>query len=120
MKRDMDLFRKLVFAIEDCPSDHIPDNLEIDGYTTEQIRYHNYLLVDSGLAKGEDATTFDDALPQWLVLHLTSAGHDFADAARSDSIWNKGKSLVLEKAGAVSIDVMKEVLINVAKSALQL
>jgi len=94
--------------------------LEIDGYTTEQIGYHSYLLVDAGLAKGVDATTLGDTLPNWLVLHLTSAGHDFADAARNDSIWSKAKNVVIEKTGAVTIDIMKQVLISVAKNALQL
>ena len=120
MKRDMDLVRKLVLLAEDCPSGQVPNNSNIESYTIEQIQYHNYLLVDSGLAKGIDVTSNCDDLPQWLVLHLTSAGHDFADAARNDSIWNKAKSLVVEKAGAVSIEVMKGLLVDLAKNALQI
>lgn len=120
MKRDLDLIRKLVLAVEDWPSGSIPGALEIEGYTSEQIGYHNYLLVDAGLAQGVETTTLEDTLPNWLLLHLTSAGHDFADAARSESIWNKAKNVVIENAGAVTIDVMKQVLISIAKNALQL
>ncbi len=54
MKRDFDLIRKLVFAIEECPSGQMPEGL--DGYTPDQVGYHNYLLVDAGLAKGVDTT----------------------------------------------------------------
>ncbi|WP_374566415.1 DUF2513 domain-containing protein, partial [Nitrosomonas sp.] len=82
MKRDFELIRKLILSIE---NDSQGKN-EIDGYSEEQIGYHAYLLVDAGLAKGIDVTTAHDVLPQWQALHLTSAGHDFADAARNESI----------------------------------
>lgn len=120
MKRDLDLIRKIIFAVEDCPLGSTPGNLEIEGYTAEQIGYHSYLIVDAGFARGADATFYEHTLPNWKILHLTSAGHDFADAARSDSIWAKAKKLVIEKTGGATIDVMKQVLISAAKHALDL
>lgn len=115
MKRDFELIRKLILAAED----NIEGKIEINGYSKEQIGYHSYLLVDAGLAKGQDVTTIHDVvMPQWQILHLTSAGHDFADAARNESIWQKATGIVKEKAGSVTIDVMKQVLISVIKNAL--
>lgn len=116
MKRDFELIRKLILATESDSQGKI----EIDGYSKEQVGYHTYLLVDAGLAKGIDVTTTHDVLPQWQILHLTSAGHDFADAARNESIWQKAKEIVKDKTGGVTIDVMKQVLISIIKNALEL
>ena len=120
MIRDLDLIRKLVLAVEAVPTGYAQNDIEIDGYTKEQIGYHSYLLVDAGLAKGLDSTTMVDTSPMWLILHLTSAGHDFADAARDESTWHKAQGIVKDKAGGVTLDVMKQVLISVVKHSLGL
>ena len=120
MKRDLDLIRKLVLAVEAVPTGYALDDIEIDGYSKERIGYHSYLLVDSGLAKGLDATVMGDSSPMWLILNLTSAGHDFADAARDESTWQKAQGIVKDKAGGVTLDVMKQVLISVVKHSLGL
>nr|MBS0021871.1 DUF2513 domain-containing protein [Gammaproteobacteria bacterium] len=99
MKRGLELIRKLVLAVEEYPSGTTPDDIHVEGFTPEQIGYHSYLLVDASLAKGVDVMTISDTLSNWHVLHLTSAGHDFADAARSESTWNKAKTIVKDKAG---------------------
>ena len=120
MKRDLELIRKLVLAAEASPTGYVKDDLEIEGYTPEEIGYHVYLLADAGLAKGIDATTLGCTSPNWRILHLTSTGHDFADAARDEGTWRKATGLVKDKAGGVTLDVMKQVLISVIKNALGL
>jgi len=57
MKRDMELIRKMVLAVEDAPTGFAPHPLKIAGYTKEQVGYHAYLMVDHGLAKGPRVTT---------------------------------------------------------------
>src|SRR3712207_3904379 len=109
MKRDMDLIRKIVLAVEDAPSGHAPD-LQLDGYTKEQIGYHSYLIVDAGFAAGVDWTSHGDPGPQWLLTHLTWAGHEFADAARDESRWNSAKTTVKDKAGTVTTGVLTQLL----------
>lgn len=118
MKRDLELIRKLVLAAEDVLTGFVQDDIEIDGFSKEQIGYHAYLLVDSGLAKGLDVTSISDTSPQWRILHLTSAGHDFAAAARDEPTWKKATGLVKDKVGGVTLDVLKQVLIGVIKNAL--
>ena len=120
MKRDLELIRKLVLAAEASPTGYVKDDIEIEGYSPEQIGYHSYLLVDAGLAKGIDATTMGKNSPDWRILHLTSAGHDFADAARDETTWRKATGLVKDKAGTVTLDVMKQILISLVKNALGL
>ena len=120
MKRNLDLIRKLVLAVEDLPTGTALNEIEIEGYSPDEIGYHSYLVVDAGLAKGIDVQTLSDTSPNWQILHLTSEGHDFADAARSESTWNKAKGIIAAKGGSATIDVMKQVLIGVIKHTLGL
>jgi hypothetical protein len=120
VKRDFDLIRKLVLAVEDGPTGNVTEDLEIDGYTPEQVGYHSYLIVDSGLAEGIDMGAMGDTSPNWQIINLTSAGHDFADTVRSDSTWNKATVIIKDKAGGVTLDLLKQVLIGVVKSGLGL
>lgn len=120
MKRDMDLIRQMTLAIESSPKGWSESSLTIDGYTPEQIGYHAYLLVDSSLAVGHDVTHMGSSGPEYLITHLTWAGHDFADACRDETIWNKAKSTIKEKVSSVTFDVMKELLMKFLKSAVGL
>lgn len=110
MKRDMELIRKMVLLMEDHPSGWAPD-MEIEGFTAGQIGYHAYLLVDSGLASGSDVTNSGSSGPEYILTHLTSAGHDFADSARTQYIWDEVMADMREK-GVVSaaLDVVKKLL----------
>ena len=65
MKRDFEVIRKLVLAIEDSPTGTVPGGLQIDGHSAEKIGYHSYLLVDLGLAKGIDVGTINGTSPNW-------------------------------------------------------
>lgn len=110
MQRDMDLIRKMVLAIEAHPSGWAP-KVQLDGYDSGQVGYHAYLLVDSGLAVGSDMTTSGSSGPQYCIDHLTSTGHDFAESARSEFIWNEVRD-EMKKKGVVSaaLDVVKRLL----------
>jgi uncharacterized protein DUF2513 len=120
MKRDLDLVRKLVLAVEDLPTGTVLGGIEIDGYSPEQIGYHSYLVVDAGLAKGINVQTLSDTSPNWQILQLTSEGHDFADAARNDTTWNQAKVVVAEKGGGATLEIVKQVLIGLIKHSLGL
>lgn len=110
MRRDMDIIRKMVLTIEEHPGGWAP-RLHIDGYSSGQIGYQAYLLVDSGLAVGSDITTFGSAGPEHIINHLTSTGHDFAESARNEFIWNEVHEEMKRK-GVVSatVDVVKRLL----------
>ena len=109
MKRDLDLIRKIVLAIEDAPSGFAPD-LSFEGFSPAQLRYHAYLLVDAGLARGTDVTTMGSQGPEVLITSLTWAGHEFAEAARDDTRWKKAMAIVGEKGGAITFEVLKQLL----------
>ena len=114
MKRDLDLIRKMVLAIEDTSSGFAAD-LSFEGYTPAQVRYHAYLLVDGGLARGTDVTTMGSQAPEFLVTSLTWAGHEFAEAARDETGWKKTVATVVEKGGAITFEVLKQLLSGLMK-----
>lgn len=115
MRRDPDLMRKLILAVE-----AEVDTDSIEGYDLKQIGYHAYLAVDARLANGIDMTTIEDTLPQWQITHLTWAGHDFADAARDETMWTKARARIASVGGSVSFDVLKDLLVAIAKNAVGL
>ena len=118
MKRDLELIRRMILAIEDAPTGWAPRRLEIEGYTDTQIGYHAYLLVDAGLAKGQDVTTMGSDGPEAIITSLTWAGHEFADAARDEYRWKKAMMVVQEKGGTVTLGVLTQLLISLMKGAL--
>ena len=110
MKRDMELIRKMALLMEDHESGWAPDMI-FEGYSAEQVGYHAFLLVDSGLATGSDVTNSLSSGPEYILNHLTSAGHDFADSARSQFIWDEVMA-DMRKKGVLSaaLDVVKKLL----------
>jgi hypothetical protein len=118
LKRDMDLVRKIVLAIEDHPHGYAPDRLDVEGYTQGQIGYHLYLMVQAGLIEGVESSNLESDSPGAKATCLTWAGHEFAAAARSEGIWAQAKKGIKEKIGSASMTVITQYLQSLAKSAL--
>jgi len=117
MKRDMELIRKLVLALEDAQTGYAPDDLGIKGYTPEEIGYHAYLIIDAGLATGNDVSHMGSTSPEAMLTSLTWAGHEFAEAARDESRWKKAMGIVQEKGGSVTLSVLTQLLTGLMKGA---
>ena len=117
MKRDLELIRKMVLAVEDSPSGWAPQSMSFSGYSAAQVGYHGWLLIDAGLAKGADTTDQQSEGPEAMITSLTWAGHEFADAARDDSRWQKAMGAVRERGGAVTLAVLTQLLVSLMKSA---
>ena len=103
MKRDMDLARRILQAVESSDGDP-REYVELD-FVDEQpknfVSYHVVLLAEAGLIEAQDLVTYGYDGYKWMPKRLTSAGHDFLDAARHEENWNEGKRL-LEKAGVAA------------------
>lgn len=114
MKRDMDLIRKLLLFCEGIEGNDVSSSTLLEGYAEEQIRYHAYLLVDAALAKGMNVSHLGCVLPQYLLNSLTWAGHEFLDAARDETTWNKAKT-VFTSIGGFMLPVLIELLLKSMK-----
>lgn len=114
MKRDMDLAREILLALEEMPADEEVE-LNLEGYSQEEISYHVRLLSEAGLIEAEDRSGYggDD----WQPERLTWAGHDFLEASRDQGRWEKATKLVKEKVGGITLDALKAILIKLATEA---
>jgi hypothetical protein len=95
MKRDMDLVRSILLAIEACNDRYGMREVKVDGYSDELVSYHLALLYREKMISGAEVST--TAGYYILGAQLEWKGHEFLDAARSDTIWNKAKVQAKEK-----------------------
>jgi hypothetical protein len=119
MKRDMDLVRGILLAIEENESGFAPRQITIDGYSSEQIGYHVHIMIQGGLLKGAEVTHMHSASPESIASTMTWAGHDFIESARNAERWKQTKGLV-EKVGGAAFNVWTTVLTHIVMKNLGL
>ncbi|HGL6720489.1 DUF2513 domain-containing protein [Burkholderia contaminans] len=109
MKRDMDLIRELLLKLEALPMRMggivvIPpdtEEIQVDGYTVEQIDYHLSLIREAGLVETGGVK------PSVGIgfRRLSWAGHDFLESIRSPEVWAKTKAGALA-AGGFTVELL--------------
>lgn len=109
MKRDMELCRKILFAIEEQHKGETIMDLSIENYTMEQVAYHCKIMYEAGfLSYYEGYYTFE-GISDFQVGGLTWEGNDFLDKIREDTIWNKTKTTIIKGGLSMTVDVIKQV-----------
>lgn len=106
MKRNWDVIRKILIQVEALPSeDDTLGSDAITGVIPELAAYHMRLLIEAGLLEGgcRNAT----AAPWCYVSRMTWAGHEFLDAVRRDTIWNKLREMARDRCLDLSFEVIK-------------
>jgi hypothetical protein len=118
MKRDMDLIREILMSIAAYPNS-TPYLLELvfPGHSKDQVSYHCRLLLDAGLI---DAHCYaaNKGPDDWVIKGLTWAGHEFLEASRDNTRWNKAKKIIAEKTGSLSFEILKSILMDLMKGAI--
>lgn len=94
MKRDLNLVRDILLWATEQDGAGIGQNPVLPDYSEETIAHHVHLMWEAGLVDAVEITTLDGPGPSAILLSVTWAGHDFIDAARDNTIWNKTKSKV--------------------------
>lgn len=122
MKRDLDLVRKLLIYFEEKETAEVVREVEIDGYDRINVLYHLVLMDEAGFLQCERtvSSTTPDRVIKVSPFLLTWKGHEFLDAARNEDNWNTVKKSVLTKTGALSFEVVKQLLNKTALSSLGL
>src|SRR5687767_14319303 len=109
MQRDLDLIRKILFALETKPHPKAIETLEIEGYDDLTVRYHLNLLAQAKLIDYEPELTNTGRIIKVLAFNPSWQGYEFLDAVRSEAVWNKVKSQATEKGTALPFDVLKTI-----------
>jgi Hypothetical protein (DUF2513) len=120
MKRDMELIRELMLAIESQDGDFNYESTGAIGYDESQIDYHLELLIEAKLVVGEVYHQMGGCSPVIRVERLSWDGHEFCDNARNESIWKEAKKIIAEKGGSVAVGVLIQLLSSMAKQQLGL
>lgn len=118
MKRDMNLIRSMLLAVEASDTGWAPDRLTIEGYDPKVVGYHSYLIVQSGLCEGIDITGAESIGPEAVLTKLTWAGHEFLDAARDETRWRKAMSITAKSAGTITIGALTQLLTSLMMQSL--
>lgn len=117
MKRDFELIRKILLEVEAAPVGTSPIEVDaVDGYDEATVWGHVDLLIDAGLLEGKVIRS-NEGLIGVAIKKITWDGCDFLDAARDNGLWQKAFSTVKEKGGAMTFDVLKELLKRLALAA---
>lgn len=117
MKRDMELIRKIILEVEKAQDNQI--DLKIESYSEQEIGYHVYLLIQGGLVEGiEFPKTNESLLPTATPTNLTWNGHEFADAMRNESIWDKAMEIVKKNGGHITNGVLIQLLTSMIKDSI--
>lgn len=119
MNRDMDLIRKILFAIEDKFIDVAIYDLSIDGCDKKTVAYHCDLLHQAGLVKDYKAQYAGNELYTFGVSSLTWEGHNYLDKIRSETIWNKTKAIVKERGLPLAFETIKEITSELISAAVK-
>jgi hypothetical protein len=112
MRRDIDLIRLILMEIETGTA---PEGL--NRHTEKEIVFHSALAIEAGLLQGQvlrNETRGDSA----IIERLTWAGHDFLDSARDETNWNKAKAMIAQAGGAWTFEIVKSLLVELAKKSL--
>jgi len=102
----MELVRKILLIIEASPIKRGSITIEIDGYSDEEISYHIQILKEHGIIEAADynATT----RYCWRAKKLTWDGHDYLDAIRDDTRWEKIKAWISSAGKILTIETIKQ------------
>ena len=88
MRRDNDYLRSLLFRVEDDPAHIVVFARTLDADAKEM--HHVDLLCDAGLLLEVGNSTY----------RMTNNGHDYLEAIRDDTVWEKTKAGVGAIGGA--------------------
>ena len=88
MKRDMDLVRRILIAIEDSVDPDLRSVLRFPDADHARVNHHFHILKQSGLVAIVDRSTHG---AEYLDVYLTWAGYEFLDAIRDEARWTQLK-----------------------------
>ncbi|QIG80404.1 DUF2513 domain-containing protein [Stakelama tenebrarum] len=123
MKRDMDLVRAILLAVEAKPS---PEGLRIEELDvphypdSSERRKHLVMMAEAGFFVHEPSksSTNPDRVITTQIFDLSWAGHEYLDAIRDPEIWKRTKEGT-RKIGNSSFEFVIELAKAYAKNTLR-
>lgn len=116
MKRDWDLIRHILTALENEPDADVKLMAkDFPEWPSEAVDYHLWLLIQSGLIIGNCNHDTPRRGFRCYGVCMTWAGQEFLAAVKSDTAWRRIKTLLKEKAADLSYEAIKTVATELLK-----
>lgn len=116
MKLNHECIRKLMLLIEENLNYSVyidTKDVEIKGFTTEEIVYTADKLLEAGyITANRNAYLGGDHIPDIDIKSITWEGHKFLDSVRDNTVWKKTKEIT-SKFSSVSISMIEHIASNV-------
>ncbi len=120
MKRNWDMIRDILTKLEEFSNEEGRFNLSRFSQDKHvEISYHMELLIEAGLVNGQMSEEFGPGPEDFFVNRLTWQGHEFLDAIRNDTVWQKTKKTFLSQGISMTFDLVKSFASDVAASYLK-
>lgn len=110
MKRDWDVIRELLTKLEERDrADSFLTLAELPAEGAAAYSYNMELLLEAELVEGSTQQSLSPGPIPFLARRLTWKGHEFLDAVRSDTVWNRTKTSIAEQGLSMTFDLVKTV-----------
>jgi hypothetical protein len=106
MKLDKELVREVLLAVEAIDKPRGMFELEIPGWSDQEISYHVMLLEEAGLLSAISVGGMNNF--KWAASRLTYSGHEFLETVRDPEVWRRTKDGA-EKVGGIGLGMLVEV-----------
>jgi hypothetical protein len=120
MERNWDMIREILIKFEELGPE--TGAIQLSAFPPEkayEYSYHMELLIEAGLIDGQMVKTMGRHAQGFLARRLTWEGHEFLDAIRSDTVWNKTKKSFVKGGLSMTFDLVKGVATDVAAAFLK-
>ena len=120
MERNWDTIREILIRLEAMEPEK--GCLQLGDFPSEkayEYSHHVELLIEAGLIQGQMSKTLGTHASDFLAIRLTWEGHEFLDAIRSDTVWNKAKASFVKGGLSMTFDLVKSVASDIAAAYLK-
>lgn len=108
MKRDMDLIREILLAVERLDTGKGEDvEVSVDDIEPHVLAAHVRLLAEAGFLDAHEIPDDADEFSHFIPTRLTWSGHEFLDLVRDPEVWRRTKAGAA-KAGGAGIEFIWE------------
>lgn len=106
MRRDLDLVREILLKLEASEGPLDVNKLVSDNRSANLVAYHFKIMAQGGLIEANNVEEHQSFMAE--ALSLTWGGHEYLDALKSDTVWQKVKKMLKEHGGDIPYAVVKK------------
>ena len=109
MKRDLDVIRAILLALEEQEDMRGINAKHVEAHSPDVVNYNAALLIEAGFVDGAVSKTIGRTQPPPVHAHrLTWSGHELLDALRPETVFEQTKS-AMQKVGSFTFGTLRKV-----------